>query len=349
MAAASPPPVPVPLRCSPLSSPQLTAAGPSLSDAAASAVPGVFTQSLALLAKAQPHPSLSPSPSTPQPAQAEGANGRPSLPASPAPPPPPAAAGSSHAAAAAAVRALRRGSPLSSVGPSLPSASLLARTVSSASAVAVAPAPACGSSSSDSALLSALLALLRRAAAQSQATDGGADEGGDGDGDAGACGDGKLPPVSGEEALMDGFLMRHARCYAFPSAECAALFSALLNERLLSSTWLQSASRAQLLRVLRTLRVLTRDPSVWCAVRGERPCAALSSLLRTLVDEARDGEPPYCADCIVRGGLHRATHRSTARTGAAPPRLRSARAARAAAVQQRRGRAAGGGARAHRP
>ena len=121
--------------------------------------------------------------------------------------------------------------------------------------------------------------------------------------------------LSSEEAALDDFLSRYGRCYAFPSAAFHALFAALVQQRLLSSAWEQSSSRQHQLRVLRAVRVLSRDPDMWGTLRGQEaggsggrpaspspspPIPHLSSLLRRLVSEHFvGGDPPYCAELLV--------------------------------------------------
>ena len=206
---------------------------------------------------------------------------------------------------------LERASASAAPRPALPNAEQLRRTISSVSAVSSAspsplsspssspsscsspssqpPPPSSAPSSAPSApphrsddveLIAELLSILTPQQA-AQAAGGGVG--------------------SEEEARLDSFLVCYARCYSFPSALHQSLFSSLCTHRLLSPAFDSgSISRQHRLRILRTLRVLTRDSGIQRLLMRERqPLQALAEQFRRLVPEFFSLDPPYCSEMLV--------------------------------------------------
>ena len=106
--------------------------------------------------------------------------------------------------------------------------------------------------------------------------------------------------LSLEEARLDAFLSRYARCYSFPHPSFHALFSALLTHRLLAPSFDTSTTRQHRLRILRTLRVLTRDSANQRLLMSTKPpLTRLLSIFRSLVPAYFASDPLYCSEMLV--------------------------------------------------
>lgn len=105
-----------------------------------------------------------------------------------------------------------------------------------------------------------------------------------------------------EESRLDAFLLRHSKRYDFSSPQYTTLLHHLVTDRLLSLSWEKSASREHRLRVLRAIRVLSRDHALQEEFLKYKPMQVLASTLRKYTKEyfnSENGEPPYVAECIV--------------------------------------------------
>ena len=103
-----------------------------------------------------------------------------------------------------------------------------------------------------------------------------------------------------EETKLDAFLSRYARCYSFPHPTFHSLFSALLTHRLLAPSFDTSTTRQHRLRVLRTLRVLTRDVGIQKLLMATKPpLARLLAIFRSLVPAYFASDPLYCSEMLV--------------------------------------------------
>ena len=106
--------------------------------------------------------------------------------------------------------------------------------------------------------------------------------------------------LSLEEGRLDAFLSRYARCYSFPHPNFHSLFSALLSHRLLAPSFDASTTRQHRLRILRTLRVLTRDSGIQKLLMSTKPpLARLLSIFRSLVPAYFASDPLYCSEMLV--------------------------------------------------
>ena len=106
--------------------------------------------------------------------------------------------------------------------------------------------------------------------------------------------------LSLEESKLDSFLSRYARCYSFPHPNFHSLFSSLLTHRLLPPTFDTSTTRQHRLRILRTLRVLTRDSGIQRLLMSTKPpLARLLSIFRSLVPAYFASDPLYCSEMLV--------------------------------------------------
>ena len=108
-------------------------------------------------------------------------------------------------------------------------------------------------------------------------------------------------PKNAEESRLDAFLLRHSKSYEFVGEGYATLLTSLLEGRLLKAEWVAAASREHRLRVLRAVRVLSRDPSLQALFLRARPLGPLASSLRSYATEyfASASEPAYCAESVV--------------------------------------------------
>jgi hypothetical protein len=102
-----------------------------------------------------------------------------------------------------------------------------------------------------------------------------------------------------EETRLDAFLLKHSKRYEFSTDAYSKLLSQLVESRLLNAEWERQASREHRLRVLRAIRVLSRDPALQEQFLRYRPLGTLAAALHRYTREYFDSEPPYAAESVV--------------------------------------------------
>lgn len=104
-----------------------------------------------------------------------------------------------------------------------------------------------------------------------------------------------------EEKRLDQFLIRYSTVYSF-AADCFhKLVRELLQNRLLNPEWNEKATREHKLRVLRAVRVLTRDSRLQHILTASMPALTyLATELEKLKnDYYSDADYPYISECLV--------------------------------------------------
>ena len=106
-------------------------------------------------------------------------------------------------------------------------------------------------------------------------------------------------PKNIEESRLDTFLLKHSKRYEFSGDLYSRLLTALLEQRLFNNEWERAASREHRLRVLRAIRVLSRDSSLQEHFLKYKPLPQLANMLHRYTNDYFSGEPPYAAESVV--------------------------------------------------
>ena len=72
-----------------------------------------------------------------------------------------------------------------------------------------------------------------------------------------------MAPDSTEVVLLDKFIQKHASVYVLQGQEYQSLLELLLQNRIYNAKWQYgTATRQHLIRVLQTVRILSREPGL---------------------------------------------------------------------------------------